>query len=245
MSRPAIQVQRAHGSWLPIDALIAYLGVAVLPLVVAIAVYLFGRAGFISMSMGRIFVRDDPFAAFVQYAVALAIEVGIIVGLMRWRKLRIQDLGLQRFHWGWIFAVLGLYIAQMTLVVVVFTVIQVVSPSTNLDQAQDVLGFGKTHWAVVASFIAAVGIAPVVEELIFRGIMFRALASRWPIWLAAIVSSAAFGWLHGQLNVGIYTFLLGLLLTWLFQRSQSLFPGILLHMLNNAIAFWFILQIPT
>lgn len=245
MTQHGMQAQRAHSPWRPIDALIAYLGVAVLPLVVAILVYLLGRAGIISMSLGKIFIREDPFAAFAQYGVALSIEVGIIAGLMRWRRLRLQDLGLQRFHWGWILAVLGLYVAQIVLVVVVFTVIQVLSPSTNLDQTQEVLSFGKAHWAVVASFIAAVGIAPVVEELIFRGIMFRALASRWPIWLAAIVSSAAFGWLHGQLNVGIYTFLLGLLLVWLYQRSGSIYPGILLHILNNAIAFWFIFQLQT
>ncbi len=246
MKRAQIPQKSASSSatpWRPFDALVAYLALSVLPLGIAIWTYFLGRVGFISSSAGRIFLRDDPFAAFVQYVAALIVEIGIVLGLMRLRKATVSQLGLAGFKWRWVFAVLGLYILQAIVVVVLFTAIQTFSPSTDLSQKQEVVNFGTTHWAVIASFVAAVFIAPILEELIFRGIMFQALDAKLPTWAAAVVSSAAFGWLHGQLNVGIYTFVLGLLLVWLFRRSKSIYPGILLHMLNNAVAFWFILQL--
>ncbi|MCC7543101.1 CPBP family intramembrane metalloprotease [bacterium] len=236
---------RQKSPWRATDALVAYLGLVIVPVAIAIWVYFLGRAGIISDSLGRLFIRDDPFASLMQYLLALVVELAIILGIMCWRKLKPTDLGLTSFRWHWVFIVIGLYILQITLVIVAFAIIEVISPSVNLDQKQEILSFGQAHWAVVASFVAAVAIAPVVEEIIFRGIIFKALQSSFPTWFAVIVSAAGFGWLHGQINVGIYTFLLGLLLTWLYMRSRSLYPGIILHVLNNAVAFWFILQLPS
>ncbi len=58
--------------------------------------------------------------------------------------------------------------------------------------------------------------------------------------IAALISAAIFGILHGQVNLFIDTFVLGLALAWLVNKTDSLWPAIGLHMLKNGIAFLYL-----
>lgn len=76
-------------------------------------------------------------------------------------------------------------------------------------------------------------VAPIVEELMFRGLLFHRFARRWGVRRAALVTSAIFAVMH--LNpVGIFA--LGLLLTVLYLKTGSLWAPIACHALNNAVA---------
>lgn len=84
-------------------------------------------------------------------------------------------------------------------------------------------------------FTAAV-VAPVCEEILFRGFLFNGLRARLGTWGAAIVSSLIFGGLHYYSWFGIATIaLFGMLACWVFVRTGSLWPGILLHALSNFV----------
>ena len=91
--------------------------------------------------------------------------------------------------------------------------------------------------------VAAGVLAPLVEELFFRGFLFGLYRGRHPLWMAYLVSSVLFTLLHLEptrmnvpqmagLSVGI--FLLAMLLAWLYKHTGSLYPGILAHAVNNA-----------
>lgn len=81
-----------------------------------------------------------------------------------------------------------------------------------------------------------------VEEWIFRGYMYRALKERWPWWAVALVTSAGFGLLHAanpnfSAAALLNTFLAGLLLALLVERSGSLWSATLAHgVWNFAVA---------
>ena len=81
-----------------------------------------------------------------------------------------------------------------------------------------------------------------VEEWVFRGYMLRALEERWPWWVAALVTSAGFALMHANNpNVSaaalINTFLAGLVLALLVERSGSLWSATLAHgVWNFAVA---------
>lgn len=229
------------GPWQARDAFVALSAVTIAPLAIALSFYALGRLHVLPQSIASLFLSDNPVATLVQYVTALSVEIGLIGLLLHYKQAKLEALGLRKFKWWWILAVLGLYLVQAMLVIIVFTLIQVISPAVNLDEAQEVFEFGRTNWAVIGTFISAVIIAPILEEIIFRGIIFVGLDSIWPRWVSAVLTAVLFGWLHAQLNVGVYTFLLGLLLTWLYVKSRSLIPGIILHMLNNAVAFWLLL----
>jgi hypothetical protein len=67
--------------------------------------------------------------------------------------------------------------------------------------------------------------------------VFPALAKRTGLVWGAIFSSALFGLAHGQANLFVYTMILGLVLCFIYVRTKSIVPGIILHMLNNFLAF--------
>jgi len=82
--------------------------------------------------------------------------------------------------------------------------------------------------------IMAVGIAPWVEEFIFRGLMFRAMLPQWGMSRSVIASSAFFAVLHPPLAWPM-VFSLGALNALVFVRTRSLLPCILLHASYNAM----------
>ena len=82
--------------------------------------------------------------------------------------------------------------------------------------------------AGAAGLLRSCLVLPVAEELVFRGVALRLLR---PLGRnAAILGFAA---LHGSLRAKTYALGMGLLFGWAADRSRSLLPGILLHILNN------------
>lgn len=80
-------------------------------------------------------------------------------------------------------------------------------------------------------------LAPIGEELIFRGLTFRIMKKAVPWQAALIVQAVLFGVYHLNLVQGIYAALLGLLLGYLAHRYGSVVPGILLHIAVNTSSY--------
>lgn len=87
-----------------------------------------------------------------------------------------------------------------------------------------------------ASLAALAGLAPLVEELVFRGLLYGWLAGRWGTVIAWIVSSLAFAAAHVELAHVILVLPLGLWFGWLRRRTGSLWPSLVAHMVNNGLA---------
>ncbi len=82
------------------------------------------------------------------------------------------------------------------------------------------------------------GVAPITEELFFRGFVFAGLRSRWSLWPAAIVSGLVFGLVHAPTGITavIPLAVLGIALCWLYDRTGSLWPPVIAHVINNSLA---------
>jgi CAAX protease family protein len=87
-----------------------------------------------------------------------------------------------------------------------------------------------------ATLLAAVFIAPFCEEVFFRGFVFPGLRNGMSLVWAIIISSLLFGVAHGDPGSFPVLFVIGLALAFLRWRTQSIWPGMILHMLNNGIA---------
>lgn len=81
-------------------------------------------------------------------------------------------------------------------------------------------------------------LAPVAEEVVFRGAILRALlqGSMRP-WVAIAVSALLFALIHGNPAQMPHAFLCGLLLGWMYWRTGSIAPGVVYHWANNTVAF--------
>lgn len=94
----------------------------------------------------------------------------------------------------------------------------------------------SNRWGYLALGI----LAPIAEEMVFRGAILRSLLryfnERMP-WIPIVVSALLFGLVHGNVAQSSNAFLMGLLLGWFYHRTGSIVPGIVLHWINNTVAY--------
>jgi membrane protease YdiL (CAAX protease family) len=117
---------------------------------------------------------------------------------------------------------------------------------TLTDQQQDI-GFNNitNETQDILAFISLVLIPPVGEEILVRGYLFSGLRMVWRFWPALLVTSLLFGAAHLEFGsssalvwgAAVDTFILSIILVFLRERTGALYAGMLVHMLNNLIAF--------
>lgn len=104
-------------------------------------------------------------------------------------------------------------------------------------EQQEIIGeFPHTGAGVALFVLVAVVMAPVFEEIVFRGFLFRGFANSWGWIWGAIASAVVFGFAHLQLDLFIPLAVLGFGLAWVYKRTGSLWTSITMHAVFNGIA---------
>ena len=115
-------------------------------------------------------------------------------------------------------------------------IIYMISPSALDEYAMlvETVGIGQAN---VISMIATVVLAPIVEEIMFRGVTMRLARKAGAGFLVAnLIQAVAFGIYHFNWIQGIYATLLGLALGYVAYKYDSIYPSILLHLVYNLAA---------
>jgi membrane protease YdiL (CAAX protease family) len=188
---------------------------------------------------GHLFVArelDGTLTALGSIISQLATELGFLLVPLALASMRgakglpaiLRRLGFRTFSrsaFGWMAAAFVLYLA--------FTVFYsvVITEPKQKDIAES---FGPTIVQVLLIVIAA----PIAEETCFRGMLFGGLREKLPRLVAALITGVIFGGLHALTGVTAIPPLIvfGFVLALLYEKTGSIVPGILLHMLNNTIA---------
>jgi membrane protease YdiL (CAAX protease family) len=97
---------------------------------------------------------------------------------------------------------------------------------------------------VVPSLLLLAVLAPLVEELVFRGLIYGWVAGRWGTMAAFIVSSLAFAAAHFEPAHIVLVLPLGLLFGWMRRRTDSLLPSLVSHIVNNGFALLAAVYLP-
>jgi hypothetical protein len=95
--------------------------------------------------------------------------------------------------------------------------------------------FNNTNFPL-ALLVGGAVLAPLVEEIYFRGFVFAGLRQRWSWQKAALISAGLFALVHFIPTSVIPIFILGFIFALLYQVSGSIWPAILMHMLTNTLA---------
>lgn len=95
---------------------------------------------------------------------------------------------------------------------------------------------GQEAAARAAAFLVTVTVIPLTEELFFRGLVFGALRTKIGFWAAAAASSLLFGAVHMSLVAMLPLAVIGFALAWLYERTGSIWPGVMMHALQNSVA---------
>jgi uncharacterized protein len=167
----------------------------------------------------------------VQLATAVGfLMVPMIIAARRGASFRegLARLGVRRFRPSalkWMAAAIGFYL------IAAFAYAVLIGEPHQKDIAK---GFGTIPIQVILIVFAA----PVSEEVCFRGMLFGGLRERLPRIAAALISGLVFGGLHAVTGITAVPPLVvfGFVLALLYEKTGSIIPGILLHMLNNSVA---------
>ena len=100
---------------------------------------------------------------------------------------------------------------------------------------------GPAVWYVLAAII----MAPILEEVIFRAMMLTNISTATGNVLAVLLSSVAFGAVHGHIVWSIYAFVLGCILGTVFVRTRSVLASILTHVAFNSVSLLSYIKVDT
>ena len=104
-----------------------------------------------------------------------------------------------------------------------------------MEEVLSPLGSGS----VIMSIITIGIVAPFAEEFLFRGIIYNTLKKKISIKWTIIIQAVLFGVFHGNLIQGSYATLLGIVFGYVTYKTKSLWPAVIIHMVNNLIATMF------
>jgi len=160
-------------------------------------------------------------------------QISELLGIVR--RIQIRDVMLAFLSWA------GYFLC----IVVIANLVAIFFQSIDINQAQEI-GFqteGSNLDKLYAGIVLVIA-APIVEEIIFRGYLQGNLRRMMPWWLGAAITSLTFGVVHGQLNVGIDTFILSMVACYLREKTGAIYAGIGLHMIKNGIAYYMLFWAP-
>ena len=183
--------------------------------------------------------------AVIIYGLTIAVVLGVPY-LVKRHETNLQMLGLTRLpSWTDIGLAPLTYIVYIIVLALVLGAISAWFPAFPLDEAQDVgfKVFGSRLDNLLA-FFALVILAPIAEEVLFRGYLYGKLKTYVPAIVAAIATSLLFALVHFQWNVGVDVFIMSLFLCSLRSLTGSIWAGILVHMIKNGIAYYVLFVSP-
>jgi len=190
---------------------------------------------------------EDLTSAIITFFIASLIEGAFLIapfiyatrpfrGLADRGRQALRVLGFRRFS---VIHALSWVIALFVAIILLNALYQNVITTFHLNlQTNDQVILRESKIAPLttyATLLASVLVAPLCEEIFFRGFVFAGLLRSMPVWLAVVMSALIFAVAHADPGSFLVLFFIGLGLAFLRWYTKSLWPGILLHVLNNAI----------
>jgi membrane protease YdiL (CAAX protease family) len=237
---PTGRRRRVRAPWGFVDlVLVVLVGVMLIPaffIPVGILTLFAGALAETGLSVSVLFSAFS-IALYVAFFVALWLIVVV------WRAVPWRTVGLRRVGLGLLLAMIPAGVGVLVLNVIILLPLTFFlglgDPDTNSSQ-NDVLvsDGGMSLIELLWLAIPLVVLAPIVEELLFRGLLYRYLRGRVGVVAAVVISALVFAVLHVVIPP---LFVMGIVLAVLAERTGSLWPGIVLHATNNGLvvlALW-------
>ena len=155
-------------------------------------------------------------------------------------KTSCKDFGFVKTpFWRSVKLILLAYLTYFAFSYALFVLLDATQVSLPGYEAQEpyLPSFGIDWLGLTAASFFIVFIAPIFEEIFFRGFVQQVFVKTWPTWLGLVLTAGLFSLIHFQLGSLIPLFLLGLILSGLYHTTKSIWTPIGFHMLNNLIAF--------
>lgn len=206
--------------WKPIDH---WVGISLLALIdIALLVVA-------SMGLGNQLVQS---AALIFVQLSYLLPLIVIFG---YRRIHPSSLGFGAFKWDTLAMGCGLLIACYLVILIHNSILLLFGIDT---QGKAILELFKNLDSPIWFFLVGAIFAPLVEELFFRGFLFQGFRQKYGWVRGILLSSIIFGAAHLDPVAFLPTAILGALLAYMYHRTNSVWPGVILHMLVNAMGLF-------
>jgi membrane protease YdiL (CAAX protease family) len=185
-------------------------------------------------------VTEDKFGIYIFFSQAVGLLVCLMIIANKLNKHRISWSGVglksfkvfqaMRYIAGYYLILLGLLFALA--VVATSLGVQVPSTPNNESGGTGMLRVMGSFWLTL---LLTVIVAPIVEELVFRGVLFPAIRKRYGLFVGIVASSLIFTLVHINPIQMISVLPLGIYLAIMYQRTGSIYPGMILHATWNLV----------
>jgi len=166
-----------------------------------------------------------------------AYVLGIRRGKITWASLGISPPIWKPIYFFWAFVIaVGLMPIRAAIGALIEFLVK--GGFDSLQMRADLFDVGLDSWAGALIMIFGVGIlAPISEELFFRGLIYTWFRQRTGIWVSALLSSAWFALGHiDSLGVVVSSFMMGVVIAWVYERTKSLWLPIAIHVITNSVS---------
>jgi membrane protease YdiL (CAAX protease family) len=215
--------EQAHTRAVPWSAYEAWLGVALLGL---------GTVAFLALQVLLYFLEISPNSGLLIGLMELMLLAPVWWLALHRHRVGWEMLGLRGFEAGAVGLGCGLMIASFGFNFFYASFLDIFNLRIQEDMSP-VFAETSYPWLLLA---VGVVLAPVVEEIAFRGFVFAGLRQKYGWKKAALVSAAIFAAFHLSLTALLPVFVLGYIFAYLYQQSNSIWPAILMHVLTNALS---------
>lgn len=174
------------------------------------------------------------------FSVLYGIQVLLMVGAVwffaiYWRRASFRDLGLTYYSiiktvWYSFLALLLIILINFVYVFLMTRIFKITPPASKIEELVSNKNVSSIMLLVVVSVIA-----PICEEIFFRGFLFQGFKKSWGVLAGILVSSFLFAAAHLDLYNFIPLMAIGWILSYIFHKTKSLFPVIFLHASYNLL----------
>lgn len=196
----------------------------------------------IAQLLGHPIIDDIGLTAanfYVFMLVSQAVSL-ILIAILLYRKLHTRAdawfaIGIKKFHIAKaVRYILGYYCLVLGLLILIAVIAAAIAGDTGASTGSS--DTSSIYGSIWTNILITVLIAPIVEEVLFRGVLFSALREKYSVGLAILFTGLIFSFAHignpvqavGMLPMGIY-------LGYMRYKLGSIIPGIILHASWNAL----------
>lgn len=169
----------------------------------------------------------------VEIAAAASLSTVILTGILFFRDRKLEKKAgaapVVKVHAGkyWTLALFGLVGS------VAATCLMTMMQAVFYDSSYQEMSADVYSTPFVIQIICLGFVIPLAEELMFRGILYKRYRERQNFWYSAICSSVLFSFMHVSITQMLYTFLLGLMLAYVYEKFGSFSAPFVLHVFFN------------
>lgn len=189
-------------------------------------------------------LRNNPYIKNLLILFVYLIQIaGMLLPLwfiaIRKHKLKIADFGFNWIGTGktvlWVFISYVFFLGLSLFIITMFFNFGIEAFGFQSQRSIFEI-FGSDPFGLTIAVIIAIGIAPFVEEIFFRGFMLQTLVKKIGVTWGIILTTLIFAAIHFEFQSMMPLLILSLILSVLYVRTESIWPGIIFHMFNNSIA---------